>query len=208
MITYVLPWRWENGIRGSCLIRIVGIDFSNTLYEEFRVGYVHRQCPDLGNTLGLINLVLFLKMWLVKMVTQDSASLRKWGIRKLERQGSLAARWHFRSKPLDPMFLSTSWRICHLVQPQAWWFKWRISCQVLIHALEGREDLLGATCPYRASLSDSAQSPVSFLPIAFPTYSIPYWSFPSLNFSHATFGGSKGEGAHLFILAVLLIYAM
>ena len=142
-------------------------------------------------------------MWLVRMVTQDSASLHcKWGIRKLARQGTLAAMWHFGFAPIGTVFLSTSWGICHLVQPQAWRFKWRISCWLLVWVLEGREDFL-ESFPFRFN-------PVSSLSIAFPKYSNPYWSFPTLNFSHATFcRRRRGEcicSYLLFCLSMLCNY--
>lgn len=59
MITFMLPSMWENGIRGGCLTSIVGICFSSTPCEDFRVGLEHVKCPDLENTLGLVKLVAF-----------------------------------------------------------------------------------------------------------------------------------------------------
>lgn len=54
------------------------------------------------------------------MKAQKSTSLCKWGIRKLASQGPVSAGQHFRYKPMDPVYLSVSWGLCHLVEPQGW----------------------------------------------------------------------------------------
>ena len=59
MNTYMLPSVHENGIRGICLTRTMGIYFSNTLYEDLGVGQVRVVCPNLENTLGLAKSVVF-----------------------------------------------------------------------------------------------------------------------------------------------------
>lgn len=133
------------------------------------------------------------------MKAQKSTSLCKWGIRKLASQGPVSAGQHFRYEPMDPVYLSMSWGLCHLVEPQGWWFKCSISCWVLVSVLEGGGDYLGATCLCKASLPIQPSS--SFL----PSYSSPqYWPLPSLNFSHTTLRWGEGREKRGVYLSYLL----
>lgn len=145
-------------------------------------------------------------MWLVRMVTQDSASLHcKWGIRKLACQGTLAATWHFGFAPTGTVSLHF---MGNLPPGSATGLGGQMENFLPGTGLgtRGQRILLGShlpvqSFPFRFNL-------VSSLSIAFPKYSNPYWSFPTLNFSHATFCRRRERGVHLFIFAVLLIYAM
>lgn len=181
MITYTLPLRWKNGVRGSWLIRMVKTDFLNTLYDEYGVGYVLRKYPDLENTSG------FFKIWLIRMVTQDSASLHcKWGIRNLACQGALAATWHFGSAPIGTVFPSTSWGI----RPGSA-TGLGVQMQNFLPGTRGQRRFLGSHLPVQSF--PFRFNPVSSLSIAFPKYSKPILIFSHSEFQSCHFLQKKGE---------------
>lgn len=202
MITYTLPLRWKNGVRGSYLIRMVTTDFLNTQCDEYGVGYVLRKYPDLENTLGMIKLVGFSKCgwwewWhrIQRLCIVNEAS-ETWHAKELWQQHDISGL-----RPLALCFPP-------LHGESATWFSHRpgVSNGEFLPGTRGQRRYLGSHLPVQSF--SFGFNPVSSLSIASPKYSNPYWSFPTLNFSHATFCRRRERRMHLFIFALLLIYAM